>query len=65
MMNGGYTYDLQKISDHASLEMIQRYAHKSPDHLTKAIQIVSFAPKVGDENIISLEERRKELQVSG
>ncbi|MGZ3736303.1 MAG: tyrosine-type recombinase/integrase [Bdellovibrionota bacterium] len=45
MMNGGNIYDLQKILGHYSLEMTQRYAHMSPDHLAEAIQIVSFKPE--------------------
>lgn len=44
MMNGGNIYDLQKILGHSSLEMTQRYAHMSNDHLADAIKIVSFAP---------------------
>ncbi|MCO5142051.1 MAG: site-specific integrase, partial [Oligoflexia bacterium] len=42
MMNGGNIYDLQKILGHSSLEMTQRYAHISPEHLDDAINIVSF-----------------------
>lgn len=61
MMNGGNIYDLQKILGHSSLEMTQRYAHMSPDHLAQAIQIVSFAPGAGDTNIVSLEEERRKL----
>jgi integrase len=63
MMNGGNIYDLQKILGHSSLEMTQRYAHMSPDHLAQAIQIVSFAPKDLGENVISLGEERRKLAV--
>ncbi|RYZ78869.1 MAG: site-specific integrase [Proteobacteria bacterium] len=60
MMNDGNIYDLQKILGHSSLEMTQRYAHMSPDHLAKAIQVVSFAPDELGENVISLEGKRIE-----
>ncbi|RYZ87538.1 MAG: site-specific integrase [Proteobacteria bacterium] len=62
MMNGGNIYDLQKILGHSSLEMTQRYAHMSPDHLAQAIQIVSFTPKVGG-NVISLANAKTALGV--
>lgn len=42
MMNGGNIYDLQKILGHSSLEMTQRYAHLSPEHLDEAMKVVSF-----------------------
>ena len=58
MMNGGNIYDLQKILGHASLEMTQRYAHMSPDHLADAIQIVAFQPESG--SVTSIEEARRE-----
>ena len=42
VMNGGSLYDLQKLLGHARFEETQRYAHLSPGHLAKAINIVSF-----------------------
>lgn len=42
VMNGGSLYDLQKILGHARFEETQRYAHLTPEHLAKAINIVSF-----------------------
>jgi integrase len=49
VMNGGSLYDLQKLLGHARFEETQRYAHLAPEHLAKAINIVSFggpdAPK--------------------
>lgn len=42
MMKGGNIYDLQKILGHSSVTMTQVYAHLSPQHLQKAIQIVNF-----------------------
>lgn len=61
MMNGGNIYDLQKILGHASLEMTQRYAHMSPDHLAKAIEVVAFQPSSG--KVTKLEDARKERKV--
>lgn len=42
VMNGGSLYDLQKLLGHARFEETQRYAHLTPEHLKKAINIVSF-----------------------
>lgn len=42
VMNGGSLYDLQKLLGHARFEETQRYAHLCPEHLAKAINIVSF-----------------------
>lgn len=47
MMRGGNLYDLQLILGHSRPEMTQRYSHLSPEHLAKAIQIVSFCGKQG------------------
>lgn len=41
-MNGGSLYDLQKLLGHARFEETQRYAHLTPEHLAKAINIVAF-----------------------
>lgn len=50
MMKGGNIYDLQKILGHYSLEMTQRYAHLSEDHLKDAISIVGFSGEPQEEN---------------
>jgi integrase len=42
VMNGGSLYDLQKLLGHARFEETQRYAHLTPEHLKKSINIVSF-----------------------
>lgn len=42
VMNGGSLYDLQKLLGHARFEETQRYAHLAPEHLAKAVNIVSF-----------------------
>lgn len=42
VMNGGSLCDLQKLLGHARFEETQRYAHLTPEHLAKAINIVSF-----------------------
>lgn len=42
VMNRGSLYDLQKLLGHARFEETQRYAHLTPEHLKKAINIVSF-----------------------
>lgn len=42
VMNGGSLYDLQKLLGHARFEETQRYAHMTPEHLAKAVNIVSF-----------------------
>lgn len=49
MMKGGNIYDLQKILGHYALEMTQRYAHLSPDHLADAIGIVGFSGLTEEE----------------
>jgi integrase len=46
VMNGGSLYDLQKLLGHARFEETQRYAHLSPMHLAKAINIVSFGAPI-------------------
>jgi site-specific recombinase XerD len=43
MMRGGNIYDLQKILGHSKLEMTERYSHLAPEHLEKAINIISFS----------------------
>lgn len=43
MMNGGSPYDLQKILGHTKFEMTQKYAHLSPQHLRKAVDVVRFS----------------------
>lgn len=42
VMNNGNIFDLQKILGHSKIEMTMRYSHYSPDHLQKAMQIISF-----------------------
>jgi hypothetical protein len=46
MMNGGNLYDLQKILGHTNSKMTERYAHLSPTHLEKAMQVVSFGSEI-------------------
>lgn len=41
MMNGGVITDLQQILGHSSLKMTQRYAHLSPAHLKKSMQVMA------------------------
>lgn len=43
MMNGGVITDLQQILGHSTLNLTQRYAHLSPEHLKKGIQIMKGA----------------------
>lgn len=42
VMAGGSIYDLQHILGHSRVEMTQRYAHLSQDHLLKATAVVGF-----------------------
>jgi len=58
MMKGGNIYDLQKILGHYALEMTQRYAHLSPDHLKDAISIVGFSGLTEEEKKDSDKESR-------
>lgn len=56
VMNGGSLYDLQKLLGHARFEETQRYAHLTPEHLAKAVNIVSFGgtpPPAPTENQVS------------
>lgn len=41
VMHGGNIFDLQKILGHSKIDMTMRYSHYSPDHLQKAMQIIS------------------------
>ena len=43
MMAGGNIFDLQRILGHSSVEMTQRYAHLSPSHLVKAVNVINFS----------------------
>lgn len=43
MMNGGVLYELQSILGHTKVEMTQRYAHLSRDHMVKAASKVGFS----------------------
>lgn len=42
MMRGGNIYELQKFLGHTSVVMTQVYAHLSPQHLKRSIQIMNF-----------------------
>ena len=43
MMRGGVITDLQHILGHSNLNLTQRYAHLSPDHLKKGMQVMQGA----------------------
>lgn len=40
MMNGGVITDLQQILGHSTLALTQRYAHLSPEHIKKGMQVM-------------------------
>jgi len=64
VMNGGSLYDLQKLLGHARFEETQRYAHLSPEHLAKAVNIVSFGgtpPPAPSENQTPAAEQKEDL----
>jgi integrase len=42
VMANGNIFDLQKILGHTKIDMTMRYSHYSPEHLQKAIKIISF-----------------------
>lgn len=42
MMNGGNIYDLQQILGHSDIKLTARYAHLSPDHITRKAGLVNF-----------------------
>lgn len=48
MMNGGNILELQKILGHTDLKMTLRYAHLSPDHLARALDLspIGKAPEL-------------------
>ncbi|PIK15518.1 site-specific integrase [Halobacteriovorax sp. JY17] len=50
MMNGGDIFSLQKIMGHTDIDVTQRYAHLSKDHLRKSIQYMGL---VSDKKEIS------------
>lgn len=45
MMRGGDIYKLQKLLGHSSVQMSERYAHLSPEHLKDATSILDFGTK--------------------
>ncbi len=64
VMNGGSLYDLQKLLGHARFEETQRYAHLTPEHLAKAVNIVSFGgtpPPVRSENQVPAAKQDENL----
>lgn len=77
VMNGGSLYDLQKLLGHARFEETQRYAHLTPEHLAKAVNIVSFGgtpplppsenqvPAVKQENLIATANKAPVLRLVG
>lgn len=52
MMKGGSIYTLQKLLGHSSIQMTEIYAHLSKDHLSDAIEVMSFYE--GKENVLSI-----------
>jgi integrase len=42
VMANGNIFDLQKILGHTKIDMTMRYSHYSPEHLQKAMKIISF-----------------------
>ena len=64
VMNGGSLYDLQKLLGHARFEETQRYAHLTPEHLAKAVNIVSFGgtpPPASTENQVPAAKKEENL----
>lgn len=64
VMNGGSLYDLQKLLGHARFEETQRYAHLTPEHLAKAVNIVSFGgtlPPAPSENQVPAASQEENL----
>ena len=51
VMNGGNLNDLQNILGHHSAAMTQRYAHLSPSHIKKAIQVMDNVVMLPQEPI--------------
>lgn len=43
MMHGGDILTLQKVLGHSDLKMTMRYAHLSPDYLTKVLELNPLA----------------------
>jgi site-specific recombinase XerD len=54
MMNSGNIYDLQKILGHYDVQMNQRYAHHSPEHLQKSIKFLGFGDVENSTNVLSI-----------
>lgn len=49
MMSGGNLWDLKTILGHSTIDLTQRYAHFSPNHLQRQAEQVSFGvPKSAD-----------------
>ncbi len=53
-MKGANLYDVQKLLGHKTIEMTMRYAHLSPDHLKKTVNLLidvnqDVARKTGSE----------------
>ncbi|MBY0383850.1 site-specific integrase [bacterium] len=64
VMNGGSLYDLQKVLGHARFDETQRYAHLTPEHLAKSINIVSFGgkpPPAPSEIVVPAAEQKEIL----
>ena len=53
IMRGGDIYKLQKLLGHSSVQMTERYAHLSPEHLKDATSILDFGTK-NAENVLAL-----------
>ncbi len=42
LMGGGNIYDLQKILGHSTIQVTERYAHLTPDHLMGKTEVLGF-----------------------
>lgn len=59
MMSGGKLWDLKTILGHSSIDVTERYAHFSLDHLRQQAEQVSFERrKPGGANLVDLSARR-------
>lgn len=52
MMNGGNTYDLQKILGHSDVQTTMRYAHLSREHILNKAALVVIGKQ---DNVIAVD----------